>query len=199
MGKQIVFSDDDLRGVKTPYNDVVVITVVIANFKAHKIMIDSGSIANVLFYDMFLKIKCPKEKLMLVQCPLYWFNRDVVIPVRLISLLITLRTAPRYLNLMLDFSVAKVLLVYNVILGKPCIRMAKVILSTYHLIMKFLIEEGIREVRENYLMATECYFTIMKGKQKAKERFIMSSDNLAEQRQNKVKAAKGVMKVKVDE
>lgn len=51
-------------GVKTPHNDVVVITTVITNFKVHKIMINSGNITDVLFYDTFLRINLPKEKLM---------------------------------------------------------------------------------------------------------------------------------------
>lgn len=61
--KSIVFSTDDLKGVKTPYNDVVVITTVIANFEVHKIMIDSGSETDVLFYDTFLRMKLLEEKL----------------------------------------------------------------------------------------------------------------------------------------
>lgn len=65
IGEPIVFSDDDLKGVKMPH-DVLVITFVIANIEVHKIMIDSGSAANVLFYDTFLMMKLFKEKLKLV-------------------------------------------------------------------------------------------------------------------------------------
>lgn len=31
------------------------------NFKVHKIMINSGNVANVLFYDMLFRMKIPKE------------------------------------------------------------------------------------------------------------------------------------------
>lgn len=80
---------------------------------------------------------------------MYGFNGDVVMPVGVISLLVTLGTAPKYLNLMLDFLIVKVPLAYNVILRRLCIRMAKVVLSTYHLVMKLPIEVGIREVKGN--------------------------------------------------
>lgn len=41
----------------------MVISTVVANFKVHKIMIDSGSAADVLFYDTLLRIKLFEEKL----------------------------------------------------------------------------------------------------------------------------------------
>lgn len=56
---------------------------------------------------------------------------------------------------MLDFLVIKVAFVYNMILGRHCIKMAKVVISTYHLVMKFLIKVGIEKVKVNQLMARE--------------------------------------------
>lgn len=47
-------------------------------------------------------------------------------------------------------------------------------------------------------MARECYFAIVKGKQKARKTFTVSSDNLAEQKQNKVKTIKGMANVKIN-
>lgn len=87
----------------------------------------------------------------------------------------TLEIAYKLLNLMIDFIVVKVTLRYNMILTRLCMRMAKVVLSTYHLVMKFLIEAGIRKVRGNHVMTKECYFAVIKEKQKAKEMLIVSS------------------------
>lgn len=61
--KPIVFSDNDLKRVKTPYDDAIVITTIIVNFKVHKIMIDSGSVADVLFYDTFLRMNLLEKSL----------------------------------------------------------------------------------------------------------------------------------------
>lgn len=41
-------------------------------------------------------------------------------------------------------------------------RMAKAILSTYNLVIKFPIDVGIGEVRGNQLMAKEFYFGVVK-------------------------------------
>lgn len=51
-----------MKRVKTLHDDVVVIIVVIANFEVHKIVIDSSSAIDILFYDTFLRMKFPKEK-----------------------------------------------------------------------------------------------------------------------------------------
>lgn len=45
--EQIVFSNEYLKRVQSPYNDAVVISAIVA------IIIDSGSFANTLFYDAF--------------------------------------------------------------------------------------------------------------------------------------------------
>lgn len=72
----------------------------------------------------------------------------------------TLETAPKHLNLMIDFVVVKVPSMYNIILGQ----IAKVVLSTDHFIIKSLTEASVRKVWWNQSMAKKCYFTTIKWK-----------------------------------
>ncbi|GFY81010.1 hypothetical protein Acr_01g0008190 [Actinidia rufa] len=53
----ITFSNDDLRGLHLPYDDVLVVSAVIANFNAQRILIDNGSSADILFISAFEKNK----------------------------------------------------------------------------------------------------------------------------------------------
>lgn len=46
--EQIIFLNEDLRGVKTPYNDIVVIALVIEKFKVQKIMVHSWECSGCL-------------------------------------------------------------------------------------------------------------------------------------------------------
>lgn len=46
----ITFSKEDFEGVCMPYDDLVVVPVVIANFEVQKILVNSGSTTNILFY-----------------------------------------------------------------------------------------------------------------------------------------------------
>lgn len=87
-----------------------------------------------------------------IQSLLYGFNKEAVVPKGVITLSIMLGTPPRYLNLVLDFMVLKVPSAYNMILGSLCMRMAKVVLSGYHLVKKFLMKASIGEVRGNQIM-----------------------------------------------
>ncbi|GFZ05442.1 hypothetical protein Acr_17g0010140 [Actinidia rufa] len=53
----ITFSNDDLRGLHLPHDDALVVSAVIANFNVQRILIDSGSSADILFISAFEKIK----------------------------------------------------------------------------------------------------------------------------------------------
>lgn len=91
-----------------------------------------------------------------------------------------LKTFPRHLNLMIDFMVMKVASIYSMILARPFMRMAKVVLSTYHLVMKFPTKARIREAKGNRIMAHECYFIVRRGKEKVNETSTISLDNITE-------------------
>ncbi|XP_010242239.1 PREDICTED: uncharacterized protein LOC104586642 [Nelumbo nucifera] len=69
----ITFTDDDLRGVQTPHDDALVITDKVADFELQRILIDTGSSANVLFEDAFEKLSIDTERLTPVSTPLMDF------------------------------------------------------------------------------------------------------------------------------
>ena len=50
---------------------------------------------------------------------------------------------------------------YNAILGRPTLKSWKAITSTYHLIIKFPTDYGVRELRGNQVTARECYIAMM--------------------------------------
>ena len=50
---------------------------------------------------------------------------------------------------------------YNAILGRPTLNSWKAITSTYHLIIKFPTDYGVRELRGNQVTARECYIAMM--------------------------------------
>lgn len=77
-----------------------------------------------------------------------------------ITFSMTQGTTLRHLNLIIDFLVIKMSLAYNMILGCPCIKMVRVVLYTYYLMMKFLIEAGMREVRRKGLITLMVFVLI---------------------------------------
>lgn len=111
--------------MKTPYDDVMVISIVVVNFKVHKIIVDNGNTIDVLFYDTFERMKLSRVKLASIPFLLYGFNREVMILEEVYSFTYDFSTTPRHLNLMVNFLIAKVLFADNIILGHPYMKMTK--------------------------------------------------------------------------
>jgi len=49
----IGFSDDDYAGVSLPHTDALVVTLTIANYQTRRILVDTGSSADILFKSAF--------------------------------------------------------------------------------------------------------------------------------------------------
>ena len=61
----------------------------------------------------------------------------------------------------LDFLVVDYPLSYNVIIGRPTLNRWKAAMSTYCLKVKFLIDNGVGEVRGDQILARECYQVVL--------------------------------------
>ncbi|GMN42449.1 hypothetical protein TIFTF001_011665 [Ficus carica] len=66
-------------------------------------------------------------------------------------------TGPKKATKMVEFIVVDRPSVYNVILGRPTLNALKAVVSTYHLAMKFPINDGIGVFRGNQEGARKCY------------------------------------------
>ncbi|XP_059441920.1 uncharacterized protein LOC132174250 [Corylus avellana] len=76
---------------------------------------------------------------------------------RLVSLPVTVGTTPRQSTTMVDFLVIDRPSSYNAIIGRPSLNKLKAVTSTYHLMMKFPIEEGVGVVKGDQVTARKCY------------------------------------------
>ena len=66
----ITFSEEDTNGVQFLYNDVIVVSLNVANYDVRRILVDNGSSADTLFYDAFSKIKISLDWLGRLDSPL---------------------------------------------------------------------------------------------------------------------------------
>jgi hypothetical protein len=66
----IGFSDDDYAGVSLPHTDALVVTLTIANYQTRRILVDTGSSADILFKSAFDYMGVPREKVVPVSCQL---------------------------------------------------------------------------------------------------------------------------------
>jgi hypothetical protein len=156
------FSEEDARGVVMPHDDALVVTLTVANHGIHRILVDNGSSADILYWPAFQQMGIDRERIKPFGSPLVRFGGEVVYPIGIIPLPVTAGTTPRVSTVMVDFLVIDRPSAYNAIMGRPALNKLRVATSTYHLMMKFPTEEGVGEVRGDQLTARKCYNLSMK-------------------------------------
>ncbi|GAV56812.1 hypothetical protein CFOL_v3_00354, partial [Cephalotus follicularis] len=69
----ITFSEADYEGVRLPHDDPVVVTLLVELFTMKRILIDSGSSADILYKHAFDQLRIPADQLKPVKTPLVGF------------------------------------------------------------------------------------------------------------------------------
>ena len=59
----ITFSDSDMEGCQHPHDDLLVIRAIMANKTVHRVLIDNGSSADIIFVSAFDKMSIGRENL----------------------------------------------------------------------------------------------------------------------------------------
>ena len=127
LDTSITFSDSDLEGCQHPHDDPLVIRAVVANKTIHRVLIDNGSSADIIFALTFDKIGIEREKLEPVSTHLRGFSGEKVLPVGSIQLVLTLRDPPCQATTTSRFLVVDAPSAYNMLLGRPSLNAIKVI------------------------------------------------------------------------
>ncbi|GAV80114.1 hypothetical protein CFOL_v3_23576, partial [Cephalotus follicularis] len=70
----ITFSKADYEGVRLPHDDPVVVTLLVELFTMKRILIDSGSSADILYKHTFDQLTIPADQLKPVKTPLVGFT-----------------------------------------------------------------------------------------------------------------------------
>ena len=76
----ITFFDLDLEGCQHPHDDPLVIRAVVANKTIHRVLVDNGSSADIIFASAFDKLGIGREKLEPVSTHLRGFSGERVLP-----------------------------------------------------------------------------------------------------------------------
>ena len=74
------FSDEDKIGTIQPHDDALVITLRIGGYDVKRVMVDQGSIAEIMYPDFYKGLNLKPEDLTPYSSPLVSFEGKVVIP-----------------------------------------------------------------------------------------------------------------------
>ena len=159
----ITFSYSDLEGCQHPHDDPLVIKAVVANKTIHRVLIDNGSLTDIIFASAFDKMGIGTEKLEPSSTHLRGFSGEKVLPLGSIQLVLTLRDPSCQATTTVRFLIVDAPSAYNVLLGRP-LSAIKVIPAAYHMVIKFPTTNGVGMVRRDQRVARECYSASMKQK-----------------------------------
>ncbi|XP_030970660.1 uncharacterized protein LOC115991048 [Quercus lobata] len=91
----IGFSEDDTRRLHHPHDDALVVSLQIGDYNMHRVLIDNGSSADILYYPGFQQMRIDKERLTPTNAPLMGFGRTKVFPLGAITLAVTAGDYPQ--------------------------------------------------------------------------------------------------------
>ncbi|XP_058099682.1 uncharacterized protein LOC131244032 [Magnolia sinica] len=157
----LTFTEDDARGIQHSHDDALVVTMTIVNHKVYRILVNTGSSADIIYSEAFERMEIPRSHLRPVKTPLHGFVRERVIFEGAISLPVTVGEGRHQVTLLVDFLVINMPSVHNVILGRPSLNAMRAVVSTYHLMMKFPAEGG-SYLRGDQREAQKCYVIAVK-------------------------------------
>ena len=158
----ITFSDSDLEGCQHPHDDPLVVRSIVTNTTVHRVLIDNGSSADIIFASAFDKMGIGRGNLEPVNTHLRGFSGEKVLPLGSIQLVLTLGEPPCQATTTSRFLIVDAPSAYNMLLGRPSLNAIKAIPSAYHMIIKFPTIHGVGMVRGDQRVARECYTASMK-------------------------------------
>ncbi|GAV60547.1 LOW QUALITY PROTEIN: hypothetical protein CFOL_v3_04077, partial [Cephalotus follicularis] len=115
----ITFSEADYEGVRLPHDDPVVVTLLVELFTMKRILIDSGSSADILYKHAFDQLRIPADQLKPFKTPLVGFAGETIHPLGSINLSVVTGTTPRQTQVEMTFLVVDTPSPYNATVGRP--------------------------------------------------------------------------------
>ncbi|KAK4383926.1 hypothetical protein Sango_3107600 [Sesamum angolense] len=152
---EITFGEQDLDPTRNQNNDALVISATLSNFWVKKVLVDSESSADIIFYDAYVQLGVDNAQLRKVNTPLTGFSGEMIEPLGEVTLPLSLGSYPKRSTKMVKFLVVKAPSAYNIILGRPSLNLFRAIASTFHMKLKFPTSDGVgklwemKEWREN--------------------------------------------------
>ena len=157
----IGFSKEDARHLYHLHDDALVVSIRIEDYNMHRVLVDNGNSADILYYPAFQQMGIDRERLIPTNAPLGGFGGIRVLPLGAITLSVVVGDYPQQITKDVTFLVVDCSSAYNAILGQPTLSSWKVVTSTYHLMIKFPTDYGVGELRGDQVAARECYIAMM--------------------------------------
>ena len=145
--EEIVFNNQDFEGVQLPHSDALVITLRIGDYDVKRILIDPGSLFEIMYESLFRSLGLGKKDLSRTEGPLSGFSGETMIP----SGKVTINVRAGTVSSPTEFFVLNAFSPYNAILGRPWLHQMGVVPSTLHQRLRFPTPQGVMEIMGDQL------------------------------------------------
>jgi len=160
-----VFTRADLRDVVPHDNDPVVISVVTAGRKVHRVLVNQGSSADVMFWSTFNKLQLSPDLLRPYTGCLYGFIWDQVEERVYLELRTTFTDGMTSRTESIRYLVVNANSACNILLRRPALNRLRAVASTCHMKMKFPDLSGmVIVIKSDQVKARKCYENSLKTK-----------------------------------
>jgi len=161
----LVFTKADLQDVVPHDNDTVVISIVTAGRKVHRVLVDQGSSADVMFWTTFNKLQLSPDMLRPYTGCLYGFARDQVEVRGHLDLRTTFTDGNASRTENIRYLVVNAPSAYNMLLGRPTLNRLGAVSSTRHMKIKLPDIAGkVIIIKSDQKEAKRCYENNFKTK-----------------------------------
>ena len=143
-----------------PHHDALVLSLQVANFLIKRVLIDTGSSANIIFTTTLADMSVDQNTISRRSTVLIGFSGEQKFTIGEIVL-------PVYaegINKMTTFLILDSPSAYNMIMGRPWIHDMRAVSSTLHQVIRFPTRWGIREIKGDQQASRSCYQTTLKAK-----------------------------------
>ena len=98
-------------------SDALVVSIRIEDYNMHRVLVDNGSSADILYYPAFQQMGIDRERLIPTKAPLVGFGGIRVLPLGAITLSVVVGDYPQQITKDVTFLVVNCSSAYNAILG----------------------------------------------------------------------------------
>ena len=160
----MVFSDEDKVGTIQPHDDALVVTLRIGGYDVKRVMIDQGSVVDIMYPYLYKGLGLKPEDLAAYNSPLVSFEGRMVVPKGQIKLLV--QTGMDVVEV--DFIVVDVFSLYTAIMGRPWLHTLGAVSSTLHQKVKYPSGGQVLEIVGSQVAARQCLVAAIQHRPEAK-------------------------------
>jgi len=153
QGASISFEEKETQHLERPHDDALVITLDVANFEVSRILVDTGSLVDLIFLSTLERMGISRTDVVGPPFPLVTFTSESAMSLGTIKLPVLAGKISK----IVDFVVFDKPAAYNIILGTPWIYQMKAVPSMYHQCLKYPTPNGVETIRGDQEASRTCY------------------------------------------